>query len=338
MLGLIRKVIVGGVLLLGALILFFLNDPTVKPSVPSPIEQAKVDGHWFDTISLAYLPTRKFDGRELKLDKILESNGAYTRYHITYFSGELKISGIMNIPNGPGPYPLLILSHGFIPPKIYTNGRGLKREQDYFARHGYAVIHPDYRNHAESDKDTLNAFRWGLGYVEDVINAVYAAKNSKLTKIDTNRIGMMGHSMGGGIAMCIMVTFPELIQAYVLYAPVSSDARDNFYRWTVKSPIADTLLTVFGKPEENPNFWDNISPITFFNRVKAPILINHGSIDESCKLEWSERTCDSLKALEKNVTLRIYPNEKHEFINLYPQVMENTVKFFDQYLKKTWAK
>jgi hypothetical protein len=28
----------------------------------------------------------------------------------------------------------VILNHGYIDPAIYTNGRGLKREQDYLAR------------------------------------------------------------------------------------------------------------------------------------------------------------------------------------------------------------
>ena len=333
-----RRIALSALIAIFALAGFLLiNNPSASPSVAEVGENSTEQHDRLDTISLPHFTNRKFDGRDLKLDRILDANGTYTRYHITYYSGELKISGIMNIPSGSGPFPLLILNHGFIPPKIYTNGRGLKREQDYFARRGYAVLHADYRNHAESDKDTLNEFKWGQGYVEDVMNAIYAVKHSDLEKIDTNHIGMMGHSMGGGIALRIMVTFPELIQAYVLYAPVSADARDNFYRWTIKSPIADTLLILFGTPDENPTFWADISPINFLDKVRAPILINHGSIDESCKLEWSVRTADTLKARGKNVTLTIYTGEKHEFINAFPQVMENTVKFFDEYLKRAKA-
>ncbi|MBU1027177.1 MAG: hypothetical protein KKA31_05540 [Candidatus Margulisbacteria bacterium] len=104
-------------------------------------------------VSLPYLMEKDFDGRDLKLGKVLDKNKYYTRYYITYMSGNLKISGIMNVPAGKGPFPVLILNHGYINTKYYTNGRGLKREQDYLAKRGYVVIHPDYRNHAYSDKD-----------------------------------------------------------------------------------------------------------------------------------------------------------------------------------------
>src|SRR3989338_4121372 len=92
-------------------------------------------------VSIPALMKKEFDGRELKLVRILDENEVYTRHYITYKSGDLTISGILNIPKGQGPFPLLVLNHGYIDPEIYTNGRGLKREQDYLARHGYAVIH-----------------------------------------------------------------------------------------------------------------------------------------------------------------------------------------------------
>jgi uncharacterized protein len=59
----------------------------------------------------------------------------------------------MNIPIRKGKYPLVILNHGYIDPAVYTLGRGLKREQDFLARNGFAVLHTDYRNHAFSDDD-----------------------------------------------------------------------------------------------------------------------------------------------------------------------------------------
>src|SRR3989339_1743249 len=138
-------------------------------------------------------------GRDLKLGRVLARNAKYTRYYITYYSNDLKISGIMNVPSGKGPFPVLILNHGYINPKIYTNGRGLKREQDYLVRRGYVVIHPDYRNHADSDKDSSQHLSLRLGYTEDVINAVYAVRESGFTFFDKENIGMLGHSMGGGI-------------------------------------------------------------------------------------------------------------------------------------------
>lgn len=170
----------------------------------------------------------------------------------------------MNVPKGTSPFPVLILNHGYIDPKIYTNGRGLKREQDYLARQGYVVIHPDYRNHADSDTDVDNNFNFRLGYTEDVINAIGAVKESDLEFFDKNNIGLLGHSMGGGIALNIMVTKPDLAQAVVLFAPVSSDHMYNYDKWTRNSDAGEKIIEIYGEYEQNPDFWEDLSTRNFF--------------------------------------------------------------------------
>ena len=88
----------------------------------------------------------------------------------------------MNIPKGDGKFPLVILNHGHIDTDIYTLGRGLKREQDYLARNGFAVLHTDYRNHAFSDKDLSIIEEKTLGrsakYGSDSINSIYAVREA----------------------------------------------------------------------------------------------------------------------------------------------------------------
>ena len=54
----------------------------------------------------------------------MADNSVYIRYQISYKSDELEISGIMNVPKGNGPFPVIITNHGFIDPRIYTLGRG----------------------------------------------------------------------------------------------------------------------------------------------------------------------------------------------------------------------
>lgn len=292
------------------------------------------DSKWIDTVSLPFFRERKFSGTGLTKGKILDNQPSYIRYTITYKSGELTISGIMNVPKGKGPFPVLILNHGYINPKIYTNGRGLKREQDYLAKKGYVVIHPDYRNHADSDKDTLHQYSFRQGYVEDVINAVHAVKNSEYAFLDKERIGMLGHSMGGGIALNIMVTQPKLVKAFVLFGTVSADVSDNFYWWSSHRPDGDSIVRRFGRPHENPDFWKRMSPITYLNLAESPVMIHHGAADESCPVEWARRLNDSLIVHKKNVTYYEYPKGKHEFINEWPLVMRRTAEFFHEHLKQ----
>ena len=279
---------------------------------------------------------KNFDGRNLQLGKILDDNTAYTRYFITYQSGELTISGILNIPKGVPPeggWPVLFLNHGHIDTSIYTNGRGLRREQDALARQGFAILHSDYRNHAQSDKDPATETNLRLGYIEDVINAVYAVQNSALTTLSKDRFGMLGHSMGGGIAQAVLVTQPNLIRAFILYAPVSSNAVDSYNRWTSQNPsLSELIRSTHGSPQEQPQFWKNISPRTFFTRVDDPVMIFHGTADESCDIAWSRETKDALVHEDKDVTLVEYPGEAHEFAPAHTDFMRQSAQFFKSHL------
>jgi dipeptidyl aminopeptidase/acylaminoacyl peptidase len=299
----------------------------------------------YGPISLQAIAEKEFDGRDLKRVKVLAENKYYTRYEIRYMSGDLSISGIMNVPKGEGKFPVIILNHGYINTRYYTLGRGLKREQDYLAKAGYVVIHTDYRNHAFSDKDPENNINMRMGYLEDVINAVYAVRNSKYDFVDKENIGMLGHSLGGGICLGVMVTKPDLVKAHVLFAPISADYRDNFERWIAKDRplLAEAIIQKFGPPEglrerfgsprANPDFWDNISPLNFLDNVETPVMVHHGTTDKSVPVEWSYELKESFKKHGKEMTFYVYLNEPHEFVDAWSKVMERTTAFFDKYLK-----
>ena len=283
--------------------------------------------------SLSALMKRDYHGSDLAIKKVLAENRYYTRYLITYKSNGFTISGIMNLPKGKGPFPVIITNHGFIDPNVYTVGRGLKREQDYLARRGYIVVHPDYRNHAFSDRDDSDVAGFRLGYVIDAINCIMAVKNSERKYFDKNKIGLLGHSMGGGVVLNILVTKPELAGAAVLFAPVSADYRDNFTRWLWRRKrhpeIAEKIIALYGSPETNPAFWDGLSAVNYLANIRAPIMIHHGTADESVPIEWSEKLDRALRAEKKEVVFYRYPGERHEFGPAWPLVMQRTVKFFD---------
>lgn len=288
----------------------------------------------YHPISIDAMINKEFVGTGFTVGNVLASNESYIRYYVTYKSGDLKISGIMNVPRGNGPFPLLILNHGYIDPAVYTNGRGLKREQDYLARRGYVVIHPDYRNHADSDKDEEVEQRFRLGYTEDVINVINAVRIANLDFVDAQRVGMLGHSMGGGVALNILAIRPDLVDAVVLFAPVSADARRNFEKWTKRRfEVAEEIESTHGTPEENPEFWEGVSVKNYFDRITAPILNHQGTADESVPLAWSDELEGWLNEEGIENTYYIYPGEPHEFAGAWTLVMKRTVDFFDQYFK-----
>lgn len=287
-----------------------------------------------DRPSIENIFEKEFDGRDFSIGRVLDRNAAYTRYFVTYKSGNLVISGIMNVPSGSGPFPILILNHGYIDPSIYTNGRGLRREQDYLARRGFVVAHPDYRNHAESTN--VDDDEWGnrLGYVEDVINAVVALRASGLPFLDRDAVGMLGHSMGGGIAQTIAVSKPDLVKAFVLYAPVSMDARDSYFKYMNDDTArAARIADLYGLPEETSSIWDELSPQTYVDRILAPILLFQGTNDKSVPMEWSEKTAALLKERGKSIETIFYERETHEFGPKWTDFMERTVEFFQKNIR-----
>ena len=50
------------------------------------------------------------------------STSAYRQYYATYQGDGLTISGRINIPRGQGPFPAVVLAHGYVPLEEYTNG------------------------------------------------------------------------------------------------------------------------------------------------------------------------------------------------------------------------
>jgi dipeptidyl aminopeptidase/acylaminoacyl peptidase len=283
-------------------------------------------------VSLPALFETDFDGRDLEIGRTLEANAAYTRYEVTYTGDDLTISGIMNVPTGDGPFPVLVLAHGYIDPASYTTGRGFAREQDYLARQGYVVLHTDYRNHAASDDDPDNDLQLRLGYTTDVINAVQAVRESELPYLDGDRVGLLGRSMGGGVTYNALVTAPGLVDAAVAYAPVSSDAADNFDQWQRDQSIGTEILAAYGEPGDEPEFWADVSPRTFLDRITEPVLIHHGTADDTCPIEWSYVTLDALNDAGVDAELIEHDGEAHTFEAGWQASIEQTVEFFDGHL------
>ena len=175
---------------------------------------------------------REYSGSDLKVGKVFSSSSQYTKHRVSYESGGLTISGIMVKPRGKGPFPVVVLAHGYINPDTYWSGQGFRREQDWLGRNGYVALHVDYRNHARSDKDPKNDVSLRLGYAEDVIGAALAVKDSGFRYLDKNKVALLGRSMGGGVAFQALVMQPGVFDAAITYASTSTLAADNFNKWT----------------------------------------------------------------------------------------------------------
>ncbi len=286
-----------------------------------------------DPVSLAALMREEIPGSRLRRQRLVLANEAYTRHEVTYRSGSVTVSGVLLRPRGRGPFPAVVLNHGYIEPSVYVTGQGLMREQDYLARAGFVVLHTDYRGHAGSDPASERSRETRLGYTRDTISAVRAVR--KEAYVDRDRIAMLGRSMGGGVTLNALVTQPGLVRAAVLYAPVSSSFLDNFRRWTVaeRPEAAAATYRRHGTPAQDPAFYRGLSARTYFDRITEPVLIHHGTLDDSCPIAWSRTTQRLLRRAGVDSRLEVYRGEQHAFGPQWTLSMERTVRFLRRQLR-----
>lgn len=268
------------------------------------------------------LRKREFKGGEIKTEETLSSNNSYTSYLVSYPSDNLKIYGRMNIPNGNGPFPVIILNHGYFNPSSFTSGDGTQTMADILASNGYFTLASDYRGHGKSDSDNEGGRGHRPEYSIDVLNLIASVKS--LPKADQNKIGVWGHSMGGEVSMRA-IEATDKVKAVALWAPTSANAADNraFYGGGRNAPSNPA-------PEI-----DGTSPINYLKYITASISIHQGLVDTEVKPEWSKNLNDALKKEGKIVEYFEYEGQDHNFKNLgWDLISQRTVEFFDKYLKK----
>jgi dipeptidyl aminopeptidase/acylaminoacyl peptidase len=310
---------------------------SASPASPTPSATAAALPPVTDAVSLPALMREEIRGSGLRLGRVLDRTGAYTRYAVTYRADDLRISGVMNVPRGTGPFPVVVLLHGYIDPRVYVTGQGYRREQDSLARNGYVALHVDYRNHAGSDDDPRNDLDVRTGYTRDAIAAVEAVKASELPFLDGERIGLIGRSMGGGVAFNALAVRPGLVDAAITYASVSTDAVDNYERF-IKGESEDAALVrrierEHGSPEDAPGFWRGVSVRNYLDRITTPVMVHHGVQDDTCPIAWSRATVRALRAADVDVTYHEYAGEGHYFYGGWARSMQRTLAFLDEHLR-----
>jgi len=278
-------------------------------------------------VSLPALFDENLSGGGLKLGRLLGDFGEYRSHEVTFRSGKLTISGVLNVPDGKGPFPAVVLNHGYIEPSIYLTGQGMERERDYLARAGFVVLHNDYRGHAGSDDVDRIDIESRLGYTRDAIAAVKALRG--LPDVRDDQVALAGRSMGGGVVFNALVAEPGLVDAAVVWSSVSSQFIDNFLQWTRfgRPDQAAAIIERWGTVEENPEFWAGLSPRTYFDRVDAVVMMHHGTLDEACPYAWAVATRDALENADVEVRFRAYVGERHTFTRDWALSMERTVDF-----------
>ena len=320
--------------------------PTLTPTAtPMP--------HLMYPYTIAGLRERDFPGGEIQIGARVAFNDQFSTYLISYLSEGLTITGVLNIPAGDGPFPVIVMNHGFYPRSDYSSGDGSQRAAEYLTQHGYITISSDYRTWGASDFG-VSFFHTGL--VADVMNLL--ASLDSILQADTSRIGMWGHSMGGGITTKIL-TLESPVRAAVLYAPNSADDADLIARWgygcirdiaagelletcnsadVLPETLPAEVIAAYVESAQSPEKMREIAPYYHLDSVTVPVQIHIGSADGdyigSTPPEWSYKLNQGLLDAGKDVEMFVYQNQRHSFTgDAWFQFMDRAIAFFDENLK-----
>ena len=230
-----------------------------------------------------------------------------------------------------------MLNHGYIEPSVYVTGQGLMREQDALARAGFVVLHTDYRGHAASDPASDAATgRPASATPRDTINAVQLGEAAARTSTRTGSRCSAGRWAAGSPKRA-RGRKPGAGAAAVVFAPVSSDFVDNFSRWTVAErpdAAAATFSAATARRSRSPDFYRGLSARTYFDRITEPVLIHHGTHDESCPIRWSRTTQRLLRAGRGRLApARSTRASTTRSVPQWPLSMDRTVRFLRRQLR-----
>lgn len=263
-----------------------------------------------DAQTIASLRRDTFGGGTLSAPRVLGREAAFTRHELRFTSDGLGQYGFLNVPAGKGPFPVVVVLHGYVNPARYRTLTYTTRYADALARAGFVVLHPDYRGHGRSAGGAEDPFR--IGYARDVLNLLalvrsLGGKPGPLVAADPARIGLWGHSMGGGIAQRVAAV-DEGVKAVLLYGAMSGDERRN----------ARQIFEVYtggarGRAElEAPQaVIDAVSPINFLGRGDVAWSVHHGTADREVPPAWSRDLCAKLAALKRRAECFTYAGSGH---------------------------
>jgi len=295
--------------------------------------------------SIEYLRKQDYPGSEIIIEQTLTPEINYNQYITSYKSEGLKIYALMTVPTGEKPkggWPVVIFNHGYISPSQYSTAESYADYVDFFASNGYIVFKSDYRGNGNSEGAPAGHF--GPGYTIDVLNALSSIKKYK--DANPQKIGMWGHSMGGAITLSALVISKDIKAASIWAGTVgkASEGWSGFRRESGRphsgasgrggfAGPGQNLVQQFGTPEENPEFWASIDPLTYLKDIQVPVEIQHGLADEEVNPEVSQNLNGKLKALGKTVEYYTYEGDNHNISNNLNTAMQRSIEFFDKYVK-----
>ncbi|BBC25494.1 prolyl oligopeptidase family serine peptidase [Pseudanabaena sp. ABRG5-3] len=238
-----------------------------------------------------------------------------------------------NTPQNPleKPCPVIVHFHGG--PEGQSTA-GFNRYAQLFVNAGFVFAEPNVRGSEGYGKTWLNADngRDRLKVITDIEDAsIYIRKNWQVNGI-TPKIGIVGGSYGGYSALIGMSKFAGSYDAGVSIVGIS-----NLLTFLNNTAPYRRILRIseYGDPVKDRDALIELSPVTYSDRIKAPLLIIQGANDPRVPVGEAIQIQKILEQKKIPSQLVIFPDEGHGSSKRSNQVLEigYTLDFFKKHLQ-----
>lgn len=226
-------------------------------------------------------------------------------YHAT---DGLLINGYITYPQGQDRtnLPVVVIPHDG--PFGQQDVWGYKAETQFFASRGYAVLQVNYRGSSGYGKAFYNAgFKEQGGKIQqDILDGVNWLIQSKIA--NPRKVAIFGRNFGGFSAL-----YGVSFYGNKYACAVGVDAPINAFTFVKElpsflKPTMQKRYEMFGDPEKDADRFKAISPVFNAARVKSPIIMFQGGMDQ--RLNTSELNHYVRVLQSRNVPAKLELNKK----------------------------
>ncbi|MBK6966694.1 MAG: S9 family peptidase [Bacteroidales bacterium] len=172
---------------------------------------------------------------------------------------------------------------------------------EYIAQKGYIVMCVDPRGTGGRGEAFRKVTYLQLGKYETIDQVEVAKYAASLPYVDGSRIGIWGWSYGGFISSSCMLKGDGAFKMGIAVAPVTNwRYYDNIY-----------TERFMRKPKDNPNGYDQNSPLFFADKLKGKLLLVHGMADDNVHVQNTVELSERLVQAGKQFDQMLYVNRNH---------------------------
>ena len=217
----------------------------------------------------------------------------------------LKFNAYIFIPKGIDlnkKYPLIVLVHGGVHANFGTYHTHIVRE---LMAQGYIVVAPEYRGSTGYGESFWKAIDYGGLEIQDSeASRAYMVENYSF--VDKDRVGVVGWSHGGLIALMSVFQYPDNYKVCFAGVPVSDlVARMGYLDENYRKLFSDDYH--IGKTvREDVEEYRRRSPVWHVEKLKTPLLIHTNTNDDDVHVLEVESLIRALKAEGKKFEYEIF--------------------------------